>query len=607
MPRRKIAKDKPKLTIRQYLVAMIGVVATTYRAAPLAIIAQGVGAVLTAVLPLATAYFAAATTTALADAYAGQPDAGTRAIEYVIITALLGIGMTAWQSIESYLSQIMRYKVETAMSDRLYEHFLRLDFWRYDDKETVDAYEKARHFSQFFPSVFRNLTSLVTSIFTMITGVVALVFVSWWLALIALLAIIPGLFIQLRLSRLQAKHWNENIEGRRVVSWIEWGMMRPEKIAELRLYGLVRRLLDLRLELRDKDQKVRIEFERSFIWKQLGADALKAVAEVVALVWVGLQIIARQQPIGQFVYVQQVVSRAIGGAGSVISNISFMDEEIANLFEYQKFMELSEGSDDGVSIGQLSATLAVDNVSFRYPHSDHDVLKNVSLSIQRGQHVAIVGENGAGKSTLVKILVGLYAPTSGQVLVDDTPLSDIAIGSWHAMLGVLSQEFIQYDFANARHNISYGDTAREYDQVRLKRAIEMAEADFLYKLPKGLDTYVNQWMEDDEGNKGQDLSGGQWQRLALARNFYRDAPIIILDEPTSAIDALAEGRIFKRLFGLTDKTIITISHRLTTIEKADMVYMLKEGQLIEQGTTKELIARKGEFYAMFESQIKSLV
>ena len=111
-------------------------------------------------------------------------------------------------------------------------------------------------------------------------------------------------------------------------------------------------------------------------------------------------------------------------------------------------------------------------------------------------------------------------------------------------------------------------------------------------------------MEDDKGNKGQDLSGGQWQRLALARNFYRDAPIIILDEPTSAIDALAESRIFKHLFAMQDKTIITISHRLTTVEKADIVYMLQDGQLVEQGTAEELIAKRGAFYRMFESQIK---
>ncbi len=597
-------KNKQKLTTRQYLYAMWRVAVTTYKAAPLAIGVQLLGTAVTAILPLVTTYFAALTTTALADAYAGVTGAGQRALEYVIITALLGVVMTAWRSLENYLSQAMRYKVEAAMTDRMYEHFLRLDFWRYDDKDTVDMYEKARKFSQFFPYIFERLSSFVTAVISMVAGVVALIFVSWWLALIALVAIVPGVYIQLRLSRMQTQHWNKNIEARRVVNWIEWGIMQPEKIAELRLYGLVRHLLDLRQTMRDKDEKTRIEFERSFIWKRLGADIFEAAAEIIALVWITLQIIAHRQPIGQFIYVQQVVSRALGGASSLISSISSIDEDIANLFDYQRFMELPEGIKNGIQLTGAPETIEVQDVSFHYPQTKRTVLKHVSFSVKRGERIAIVGENGAGKTTLVKILVGLYQPSDGRVLLDTLPLPSIAIADWHAQLGVLSQDFVKYDFADAKRNITFGDTTHAFSEARLKTAIETAEAGFLYKLPRGLQTFVDQWMEDDEGNKGQDLSGGQWQRLALARNFYRDAPVIVLDEPTSAIDALAESRIFKHLFALKSKTIIIISHRLTTIEKADRVYMLKDGELVEQGTASELIAKKGEFYMMFESQIK---
>ena len=331
---------------------------------------------------------------------------------------------------------------------------------------------------------------------------------------------------------------------------------------------------------------------------------LEAGAEVIALLWVTLQIIARQQPIGQFIYVQQVVSRALGGASSLVGSISSLDEDIANLFDYQAFMELPETESSGGEIAAVPQLLQVDDVSFHYPQQEQYVLRNISLSVERGQHVAIVGENGAGKSTLVKIITGLYQPTTGSIMLDGQPLRVFDIASWHRLLGVLGQEFVRYDFADARRNITYGDTSQPEDEDRLVRAISTAEAGFLHKLPRGLENYVDQWMEDDEGNKGQDLSGGQWQRLALARNFYRDAPIIILDEPTSAIDALAESRIFKHLFAMQDKTIITISHRLTTVEKADIVYMLQDGQLVEQGTAEELIAKRGAFYRMVESQIK---
>lgn len=601
---RRSHKLETKLTARQYLMAMARVGVTTYKAAPLAVITQIIGSVVTAVLPLITTYFAAATTTSLAAAYAGQSGAGNQAIMYVVVTAALGVLMTAWRSLENYLSQAMRYRVEASMTDRMYEHFLRLDFWRYDDKTTVDLYEKARKFGQFFPYIFERLSGIVTAIVSMLAGVIALGLVSWWLALIALVAILPGVVIQLRLSRQQTKHWNKNIEARRVVNWIEWGIMQPEKIAELRLYGLVRSLLDLRQKMRDKDEKARIDFERQYIWKRFGSDVLEAVAEVVALTWVTLQIIARQQPIGQFIYVQQVVSRAIGGASSLVGAIGAIDEDIANLFDYQTFMDLPQGAQKQFILAGVPERISVANVSFRYPGAEQTVLQNVSFDILRGQHVAIVGENGAGKSTLVKLLTGLYQPTNGDIYLDEQSLARVDVASWHKLLGVLSQDFVKYDFADARHNVSYGDVSTAYSEERLERAIQTAEAGFLYKLPKGLDNYIDQWMEDDEGNKGQDLSGGQWQRVALARNFYRNAPIIVLDEPTSAIDALAESRIFKHLFAMNDRTIITISHRLTTVEKADVVYMLQNGRLVERGSAAELIAKRGAFYQMFESQIK---
>lgn len=605
MPHRRPTKNEKKLTTRQFLVAMWRVAVTTYNAAPLAIIVQMTGSLVTAILPIVTTYFAALTTTALAEAYAGDEAAGNRALTYVFVTAGLGVALTAWSSLENYVSQLMRYKVEAAMTDRMYEHFLSLDFWRYDDKETADKYDKAQQFARFFPYVFERLTSIVTYGITMVAGVIALTIVSWWLGLIALAAIVPGLIIQLRLSRASTKHWKDNVETRRIQGMIEWQVLQPRLMAELRLYGIVRYLLDLRMKMRDKDERTRIEFERSYIGKKLGADVLEAGAEVTALVWTTMQIISHAQPIGQFIYVQQIVSRAISGANSLVSTISSIDEDIANLYEYQEFMELPTSRPNARSISDAPKTIAVRDVAFSYPSSEKQVLQGITMTIPAGQHVAIVGENGAGKSTLIKILTGLYEPTEGAIQLDESDLRGINLASWHKQLSVLGQDFIKYGFATARDNVWYGDTARPFDNERYEKAMRQAEAkDFTDKLPKGGDSYVHQWMEDSEGNAGTDLSGGQWQRLALARNFYRDAPIIILDEPTSAIDALAEARIFEHLFA-SDKTVITISHRLTTIEKADVIFMLKDGKLVEQGTFDELVRRDGEFVRMFKSQLRS--
>ncbi len=606
MPRKKKSTTNTKLSKKQYVSAIANVAAITFKASPFAVILQLIGAIINAVLPIVTTYFAALTTTALAEAYAGDPTAGDRAMEFVIITALLGLIATAWDSLASYVTQLMRYKVEAAMTDRMYSHFLQLDFWRYDDKDTADMYDKATQFANFFPYVFDRLTGLLTAFISMVAGLVALVLVSWWLGLILIAAVIPGLFIQFQLSRAQTRHWNDNVETRRAKNMIEWSLLnRPDFIAELRIYGIVRFLLDIRQRLRDKDEKQQIEFERKYILKRLGANSLEAAAEIAALIFTAMQIIHRQQPIGQFLYVQQIVSRALNGASSFVGQVSSMDQDLANLFDYQRFMALPERTGGNKRVAATPQTIEFKAIRFRYPSATRDALRDVSLTVARGQHVAIVGENGAGKSSLIKILLGLYDPTDGQVLIDGTDLRDISITNWHSKLGVLQQDYLAYKFATAKENIYYGDVNHPFDQERYSKAIDMAEArTFLGKLPKREDSYISTWMEDDDGNNGVDLSGGQWQRLALARNFYRNSPIIILDEPTSAIDALAESRIFKHLFADKQRTVITISHRLTTVEKADAIYMLQDGTIVEQGTHDELVAKKVAYYRMFESQLR---
>lgn len=597
-------KSKKKLERRQYISAIIKVAKITFRASPLAVIVQLAGAIISAVLPVIMTYFAALTTTALAEAYAGKAGAGDQAIQFVIITAILGILLVAWGSLENYLTELTRYKINAAMSDRMYEHFLSLDFWQYDDKKTADLYEQSRDFANFFSYVFNSLFSVVSQFIVMIVGLTALVLVSWWLGLILIAAVIPGVIIQFKLSRAQIAHRKANVDTRRSQGMIEWQVFQPQHMAELRLYGLARHLLDLRMKLRDRDEKERIEFERKYIFKQLMADALAAAAEVIALLYTVLQIIAHVLPIGQFLYVQQVVSRALTGANGFVSQLNGIDEDLANLFEYQEFMQLPTSQKEGIKLTAQPEEIRLEHVSFVYPMSETKVLQDVSLSIKKGQHIAIVGENGAGKSTLIKLLTGLYAPTSGKVLLDDTELDVFAISSWHAYLAVLHQGFIEYGFATAKENIVFGDVTTPFSKERFDAAIDKAEARvFLEKLPKGVDTYVNKWMEDSDGDKGTDLSGGQSQRLALARNFYRDSPIIILDEPTSAIDALAEARIFKHLFADKQRTVIAISHRLTTIEKSDIIFMMKDGKIVEQGTHAELVEKRGEYFKMFESQL----
>ncbi|HSX33184.1 MAG TPA: ABC transporter ATP-binding protein [Candidatus Saccharimonadales bacterium] len=599
-----MAKAK-SLTTKQQIRAILGVAALSFKTAPGAVFFKLLGSLINAFLPIATTYFAARTTTALASAYSGNHAAKSQVIVFVLLTAGFGLVMTAWSSLDNYVQSKMRYVVETRISNRMFEHFLTLDFWRYDDKRTADLYDRAQKFSQFFAWIFDRIANIISQVISVISAIAALLLVNWGIALFILIAVVPGVYVQFKLSRKQIKHWNENVEVRRSLNLIEWNMLQPNLISELRLYGMVKYLLNLRTNLRDKDEQKRIEIERDTVPLNLLSNFLEAGAEVATLIWISLQIIARKQPLGQFIYVQQMVGRAIGSASSLVSTISSIDEDVANLFDYEQFMHLPTRRNGDQVLRAAPQEIVLEDVSFHYPgKKSPEVLQHINLRIPRNQHIAIVGENGAGKSTLIKLITGLYVPSSGRVLVDNVPLESVSITSWHKQIAVLQQDFIAYGFATARDNVRFGDVDAPISEQRLRQALLDAEAaDFLQKLPRGVDSFVNNWMEDDAGNKGTDLSGGQWQRLALARNFYRGAPIIILDEPTSAIDALAEARIFKHLFDGRRHTVITISHRLSTIKKADVIYMLKDGKVVETGTHDELIARKGYFYKMFEAQI----
>lgn len=597
---------KKRLTYKQYFRSIGRVAATSFKIAPSAAVVRIVDSIVQAVLPIATTYFAAKTTSALADAYGGKASSTNEIFVYLAATAGISVAMLTWSSISAYITQMTRYKIEAAVEDAMLIQFTSLPFQLYDDKDVIDLHAKARRFSYYFSYIFNSLGGMLTALTGAIVAVIALASVTWWIPLIVVVTIVPEVIIQIRLARKQAQHWEGNITLRRRKNNMGWMLQESRFIAEMRIYGVAKHLIHLHGKLRDKDEKERLSFEGSVIWKQLAADITQALVEFGILIWTVLQIAAHNLPVGQFLFVQQLVARAISEANSLAKQLGSIDQDLANIVDYQEFMELKPEAHSGIKLLDAPERVELRNISFVYPKTKATVLHDISLTIRKGQRVAIVGENGAGKSTLIKLIMGLYAPTHGDVLLDGTKLKAVDIESWHAQIALLWQGFVSYYFSTIRENITLGDVARPVDEDRMNEAMKSAEFDGIAdKLEHGIDTYIERWMaEDNDEATATELSGGQYQRLALARNFYRDSPVIILDEPTSAIDALAEARIFKRLFAKKNKTIIIISHRYTTIEKADMIYMIKDGKLVEQGRAAELARAKGAFYTMFKEQIK---
>lgn len=605
MKRSKPPIDEAAIGPKEFLAALWNVIKLSVSISKSSVFFKVFNAVLNSVMPLLTAFFAAQTTTNLAAAFTGTSGAREKVLFFVIATALLGLATAGLASLSSYIDQIVRFKIESKISDMLYEHFVQLDFWRYDDKKTNDLFEKSQSFINFFAYVLDRAARLFEHIIGMIAALVGLSFISPWLSLALVLAIAPGLVLEYKMSRLQIGHWRKHVTERRKMRYIEYNIIQPNTISELRLYNLAKKMLGLRKMYRDKDQGGRLEFERKSIkWRFLG-DLLESIVQLGCLLWVVVKIAERVFPIGQFIFVQQLVSRALSSSGAFISEIGSADEDFAKLYEYNEFMSIPKTDRGTKEVGDEVKSIRFEKVSFSYPNAKKKVLEDISLTIKAGEHVAIVGENGAGKTSFIKLLLGFYRPTEGEIYINDIPLKDINLASWHKKTGVLLQDFSRYSFATIGENITFGDIDKKPTKESIDAATEAAEAkEMISELPRGLDTPAATWFEEEEGTQ---LSGGQWQRTALGRNFYRQAPVVILDEPTSAIDASAEASIFDRLFDRKNKnTVITISHRLTTIENANIIYVFKHGNIVQQGLHEELSKdRNGEYFKMFRRQLKN--
>jgi len=586
------------------LPAILGVIKMAFKLSKIAIGFTIVSAILDALLPIVTSFLIASATTKIAEAIMGSQTSGTEAMWLLGASIAATFLVGAWNNVNSYTQSYIRFKVDAAVDDMLLTHFLSLDFWRYDDKETNDLKDRAERFARFFGWVFDRIASIFSAILSLVFSLIALFTISPWLSLLMLLASLPVILIQVKLSRKQIAQWDSNISTRRKRYAIEGMLGRSDNITENRIYGITSKLLGLRAKLRDEDEKERVTMERGFIRWRVGGSLLEAAVEAIALLWVTMQIIAKAQPIGQLLFVQTLIGRAIGANARIASELSNVDEDLGNLRHYHEFMQLPHAvRGDRRLAPEVIPSIELKNVSFTYPSNKAPTLKNISLTIKPGQHLAIVGENGAGKSTLIKLLLGVYKPTKGEVLLDGHPLHEYDLESWHKAVGILFQDFISFDFATVGDNVRFGDgeqTSQNSD-TNVWQALKRARAQaFVEALPKKLDTLVDPTIEDNNGTR---LSGGQWQRLALARNFYRHARVLMLDEPTSAIDARAEKEIFEEInTEMQDKTTVTISHRFSTVRKADEIIVIENGSILERGTHQSLMEQQGMYKELFTTQ-----
>lgn len=309
--------------------------------------------------------------------------------------------------------------------------------------------------------------------------------------------------------------------------------------------------------------------------------------------------------VGQFTLVfQQTMNLAFSTEEmlNLYSSMSVRTKYLDKFFEFMNTQRVIKSVSKPVNIPDEPNPVRIEfiNVAFRYPDTDRNILKDFNLTINSGEKVALVGENGAGKTTIIKLILRFYDVTEGEILLNGVNIKGVNIDEWRANIGALFQDFIKYQFT-FKENVIFGNINEQNNKLLLDEAVKKAGADgYLNDLPNKYEQMVGKMFEG-----GIDLSGGQWQKLALARAFYRNAPILILDEPTSAIDAKAEYEIFERVQKLQkDKTVMIISHRFSTVRNADRILVLDGGKIIEEGNHEKLMKKNGLYAELFNLQAK---
>jgi ATP-binding cassette, subfamily B, bacterial len=503
-----------------------------------------------------------------------------------------------------FVRAVQSERVQDHISGLIHEKALALDLAFYDSPDYYDRLHRARVDALSRPSaLFENAGSFLKNSLTLAAMSVVLLRFGLGLPLILVLSTLPALYIVFR-NTLVFHAWRVRTTSlERRSRHYDWIITDRQTAAELRIFALGNRFRKAFQDIRARLRTERAALLRQESWGQLGADAIGLAALAGSLLWMAAKAARGLMNLGDltlfylaFTQGQRMMRDLLGQAGEIYRNIMFLE----NLFEYLNLKPQILDPLNPLPITQNEVAVAIENVKFSYPGSLRPALVDFSFAIPSGQIVAIVGENGAGKSTLIKLLCRFYDPDAGRILLNGLDLRDLALIELWRRISILFQEPVRYH-ETAADNIAFSDSEANPNREAIESAACAAGADELIRrLPKGYETILGKWFG------GAELSVGEWQRLALARAFLRRASLIILDEPTSAMDSWAEADWMARFRRLVEgRTALIITHRFTTARQADKIYVMDKGRIIESGSHEELVSNEGRYAVSWRKQMFS--
>lgn len=518
----------------------------------------------------------------------------------LLILVVLGFSSVILRKVRDNIESMHIDLINFQIDKGIMEKSARLDLSYFDNPKLYNEINIVSRDKAFLQKLIWNTSSLIQAIVSLVSSLILLIGLHWSCSLIVAVLCFPDAIIDQKLRKRIYNNSNEMMLDERRFKYLYKLFFEKESCKEMRLYHLKDYLIDKYIHIRENWHNERMKFVKKRGEIRTFTSMISAAGFICIEIFAGIKVIMGRMTLGNYTFYTGLFSNAISSMDTLIRSVLNICDADMRVRHHLNFMGLKENvypCGEGKIVGV--PTIEFCNVSFKYPNTDMYVLKNVSFKIKPCEKVAIVGLNGAGKTTLTKLLMRFYEPTSGQILLNNRDIHEYSESEIKQLYSAVFQDFAKYSLT-VRETVAMSDINALNDTERLKDACKKSGAsDFVEKWENGYDTYLTKRFNSD----GEELSGGQWQKIVLASAFFRDSRVLVLDEPTASLDPKAEYEIFEQFTSLIrDKSAILISHRLSSVVMVDKIIVLKDHEIAEIGSHQELMTLDGVYAKLFKMQ-----